>query len=179
MISTRAELNRVLRYEATLYPNGLFDYITHYQRIDNWRYIVALRKSEYYKNRGKDFFSRAMFLLYSRRRNLIGKKIGVEMWENTFDIGLTIHHSGSIVVSGEAHVGRNCQLHGDNCIGNSFPGSGSPTLGDNVDIGVGAKIIGNIYIADNIKIGANAVVTKSYYEPNITLVGMPARKVEK
>ena len=51
--------------------------------------------------------------------------------------------------------------------------------GDNVDIGVGAKIIGGVTIADNIKIGANAVVTKSFYEEGITLVGVPARKLER
>lgn len=52
-----------------------------------------------------------------------------------------------------------------------------PQIGNNVEIGVGAKVIGNITIADNIKIGANAVVTKSFDEEGITLVGIPARKL--
>ena len=51
-----------------------------------------------------------------------------------------------------------------------------PVLGKRVDVGIGAKIIGNVTIADDIKIGANAVVTKSFLEPGITLVGIPARK---
>lgn len=51
----------------------------------------------------------------------------------------------------------------------------APVIGNNVEIGVGAKIIGDIYIADNIKIGAGAVVTKSFYEEGITLVGIPAK----
>ncbi|MBT0889312.1 hypothetical protein KJR38_03095 [Streptococcus lutetiensis] len=54
-----------------------------------------------------------------------------------------------------------------------------PVIGNNVDIGVGAKIIGNVTIADGIKIGANAVVNKSFYEEGITIVGVPARKVVK
>ena len=52
-----------------------------------------------------------------------------------------------------------------------------PQIGDNVDIGVGAKIIGDVTIANGIKIGANAVVNKSFNEENITIVGCPARKV--
>ena len=48
-------------------------------------------------------------------------------------------------------------------------------IGDNVDIGVGAVIIGNIYIANNVRIGANAVVTKSCYEEGAILVGNPAK----
>ena len=47
-----------------------------------------------------------------------------------------------------------------------------------MDIGVGATIIGNITIADNIKIGAGAVVTKSFLTPGVTLVGIPAREIK-
>ena len=175
MIKTRKELKEVLRIEKELYPNTLFDYIVNYQRIYNWKYIKLLRKCEYYKNNNR----KISYLLYSRKKNNLGKKIGIEMWENTFDSGLIIHHNGNIVVNGQAKVGKNCQLHGDNCIGNSKLGSGFPKIGDNVDIGVGAKIIGDVFIANGIKIGANAVVNKSFYEENITIVGVPARKVEK
>ena len=100
--------------------------------------------------------------------------IGVEIPENVFDEGLIIHHNGNIVVNGSAKVGKNCQLHGDNCIGNV-----GKENRNNVEIGVGAKVIGGITLADNIKIGANAVVTQSFYEDGITLVGIPARKLER
>lgn len=52
-------------------------------------------------------------------------------------------------------------------------------LGKNVDLGIGAKIIGGVTIADNIKIGANAVVTKSFTEPGITIAGVPAKKIKE
>lgn len=51
-------------------------------------------------------------------------------------------------------------------------------IGDNVDIGVGAKIIGPVRVADNVKIGANAVVTKSYEIPSAVLIGVPAKAVK-
>ena len=44
---------------------------------------------------------------------------------------------------------------------------------------MGAKVLGGITIADDIKIGANAVVTKSFNEPGITIVGIPAHKLER
>ncbi len=53
----------------------------------------------------------------------------------------------------------------------------APQIGDNVYISPGAKLFGDIVIGDNVKIGANAVVNKSFPEGNCTLVGVPARKV--
>jgi serine O-acetyltransferase len=52
-----------------------------------------------------------------------------------------------------------------------------PTIGDNVFIGPGAKIFGDIIIASGIAIGANSVVNKSFLETDITIAGVPARKV--
>jgi serine O-acetyltransferase len=76
-------------------------------------------------------------------------------------------------------VGENCQLHGSNCIGNDgYALDKCPVIGNNVDIGVGAKILGNITIADNIVIGAGAVVVHSFTEPGITIGGIPARKLK-
>ena len=49
-------------------------------------------------------------------------------------------------------------------------------IGNNVYIGMSARILGNITIADNVVIGANAVVTKSIAEPGITVAGIPAKK---
>ena len=54
----------------------------------------------------------------------------------------------------------------------------APVIGDNVDMGVGAKIIGPVTLADNLKIGANAVVTKSCETPSAVLVGVPAKAIK-
>ena len=54
---------------------------------------------------------------------------------------------------------------------------GAPVIGDNVFIGSGAKIIGNITVADNVVISANAVVMKSITEKGITVAGVPAKKI--
>ena len=91
--------------------------------------------------------------------------------------------SGSVIVNGFASVGKNCRIHGAVCIGNRGIGQTdeektvSPTIGDNVDIGVGVSIIGDVHIADDTKIGAGAVVVKSCNELGKTLVGVPAHPI--
>ena len=52
-----------------------------------------------------------------------------------------------------------------------------PKIGNNVVIGVGAVVLGDIHIADGIAIGANAVVNKSFGEPSIAIAGVPAKKI--
>ncbi len=91
---------------------------------------------------------------------------------------MQIHHSGNIVVNGKSRIGKNCQLHGSNCIGNDGKTLDAPVIGNNVEVGVGAKIIGGIRIADNIKIGAGAIVVTSFTEPGITIGGVPARRLK-
>ncbi len=90
--------------------------------------------------------------------------------------GLYVGHFGGIVVSGRAVIGRNCNLSQNTTIGksNRGPRSGVPTIGDNVYIGPGAVIIGNITIGNNVAVGANSVVLHSVPD-NAVVVGAPAR----
>jgi serine O-acetyltransferase len=78
-----------------------------------------------------------------------------------------------IFVAGGASIGRNCVIFHQVTIGaNSLPDSktvGVPRIGDNVYIGVGAKIIGCVNVGDNCRIGANCVVTRDV-PPNTTVV---------
>ena len=76
--------------------------------------------------------------------------------------GLYIGHYGGITVSSIAVIGRNCNLSQNITIGVSGAGAkrGAPTLGDNVYVAPGARLVGKITIGDNVKIGANAVIHK-------------------
>ena len=184
-IDSYAQLRKLLNREKKNYPNNWFDNISCNQRVYNWRFIKLLRKCEYYRSKTRKSNNPLWMVLYwiaRTHKNHMGVFIGVEIPENVFGEGLIIHHNGSIVVKGSSKVGKNCQLHGDNCIGNvgkSDSLTDCPQIGNNVEIGVGAKVLGGIIIADNIKIGANAVVTKSFDEKGITLVGIPAHKLER
>jgi serine O-acetyltransferase len=92
------------------------------------------------------------------------------------------HNLHGIFIAGNAVIGRNCVIFQQVTIGaNAIPdsqGVGSPTIGDNVYIGAGAKIIGGITIGDNCRIGANCVITKSI-PPNAIAVLESPRVIER
>ena len=92
--------------------------------------------------------------------------------------GLKIHHWGTLIINGNATIGANCTLRPMVVIGNLHDGLDVPTIGNNVSIGAGAKILGNITIGDNVKIGANAVVVKNI-PADSTAVGIPAKTIDK
>lgn len=104
----------------------------------------------------------------------LGVKLGFTIPLNVFDEGLSIAHYGTIVVNSNSVIGKNCRIQEGVNIGASG-GDKAPRIGDNVFIGTGAKIIGDVVIGDNIAIGANAVVTKSFVDNGITLAGVPAK----
>ena len=83
--------------------------------------------------------------------------------------GLLIPHPNGIVIHPDAAIGVNCLIFQQVTIG-SRSGAELPVIGGHVDIGAGAKILGNVRIGDHAKIGANAVVTKNV-ATQITAVG--------
>ncbi len=92
------------------------------------------------------------------------------------DIGrnFVIDHSGGIVISGYAKFGDNCRIRNGVVVGLSrVDDPCAPVIGNNVDIGAGAKLLGRISIGDNCLIGANAVVIRDVPADSIA-VGVPA-----
>lgn len=176
-ISSYAELKDFLIYEKKLYlgNRNFFSIIKLKYTNENlyyiWKYVSLLRKCEYYKNKGNLFF----LAIYRRKKNKLGWQLGIDIHENCFDKGLRIFH-GNIVVNNNAKIGKNCCLHGNNCIGNNGIVDLAPSIGDNVDIGYGAVVIGGICLTNDIIIGANAVVNKSFRNSKV-IVGVPANKV--
>ena len=90
--------------------------------------------------------------------------------------GLRIHHYGTLILNGGVIIGSNCTLRTGVVIGNLHGGDDIPVLGDKVEIGVGAKVLGRIHIGNNVKIGANAVVIRDVPD-GATAVGVPARNL--
>lgn len=183
MIKTRDDLKYYLNQDNIYYRNKgkkqlLKLWILRDHDILIRKYVKLLRKDEYYSNNRSSLLNKIKCIFYKNRKNSLGNKLGFYIIPNSFKEGLTIYHHGNIIVNGNARIGKNCKLHGDNCIGNNGFSKKAPVIGDNVDIGVGAKIIGDVYIADDIIIGANAVVNKSFYEKGITIAGIPARKIK-
>ena len=91
-----------------------------------------------------------------------------------------IDHGHGVVIGETSEIGNNVLIyHGVTLGGNSLnKGKRHPTIGNNVIIGAGAKILGPLIIGDSARVGANAVVTKSV-KPNSTVMGIPAKMIIK
>jgi serine O-acetyltransferase len=92
---------------------------------------------------------------------------------------LCIEHHGCIVVHGETVIGDDCVIRHGVTLGNSGESDllGAPRLGNRVQMGAGAKIIGRITIGDNVIIGANAVVVADV-PSNCVVGGVPAKIIK-
>lgn len=88
--------------------------------------------------------------------------------------GLRIWHFGGIFIHPEARIGVNCTLRQGVTIGNRAEGGPVPLIGDNVDVGAYAQILGGIRIGNDCKIGAMTVVLCDVPD-GATAVGVPAR----
>ena len=112
------------------------------------------------------------------RHRSLGVKLGFSIPINVFETGLSIAHVGTVIVNPTSKTGKNCRIHACTNIGVAAgTNGGAPNIGDNVYIGPGVKMFGEITIADNIAIGANAVVNKSFTTPVITIAGIPTKKI--
>jgi serine O-acetyltransferase len=98
----------------------------------------------------------------------------------TIGKGLFIDHGLGVVIGETAVIGDNVTLFQGVTLGGTGKEKGKrhPTIGNNVVIGAGAKVLGNINIGDNVQIGANAVVVKDV-PANCTVVGVPGRITKK
>lgn len=134
----------------------------------------------YYKI--SNFFYRKKHYIIARYISEKAKrKTGIEIHPGaTIGKGLFIDHGIGVVIGETAVIGDNVTMfHGVTLGGvGSSKGKRHPTIGNNVFIGTGAKILGNITVGDNAKIGANSVVLKNI-EENVTVVGIPGKVVKK
>ncbi len=118
-------------------------------------------------------------VLYRRMFRRACWKYGIELPYST-RIGrhVVFEHQHGIVIHGSSVIGDGCVLRQGVTLGNRRDDRpfDAPTLGRNVNVGAGAKILGKIHVGDGAHIGANAVVVHDV-EPGATLVGIPARPV--
>ena len=150
------------------------------------KYINQLRKTEkahdtYMKSKG---FLRTFYKFCYLYNNDLLLKLGtvynLDIGIHSCDKGLMIWHiAGGVVINMNARIGKNLTLHGNNCIGNDgIHPDKAPRIGDNVHLGFGASVIGDVFLADNIWVAAGAVVVSSCYEPGIVIGGIPAKKIK-
>jgi serine O-acetyltransferase len=133
-------------------------------RFGRWRYRVRPTVAR-----------RILSIVYRVLYKFVQIITGIELpCEAEVGHGFVIDHFGGVVISGYARFGNNCRIRTGVVVGLRHVGEKSaPTVGHNVDIGSGAKLLGAIKIGDNVLIGANAVVLCDVPDDSIA-VGVPA-----
>jgi serine O-acetyltransferase len=134
-------------------------------RFGRWRYTIRWRA-----------LRMPFSLLYKVLKVITEILTGIDLpCEVTLGRRFRIDHFGGIIISGDAVFGDDCIIRNGVTVGLKHTGHrGSPILGNRVDIGAGAKILGLIQIGNDVIIGANAVVLTDV-PPNSLAVGIPAR----
>ncbi len=140
----------------------------------SFKAVRAYRKAHKHYEKGHFFRARAISQRALRKTGIEihpGAKIG----KNLF-----IDHGTGVVIGETTEIGDNCTIYQGVTLGGTGKETGKrhPTLGNNVMVGAGARVLGPFKVGDNSKIAANAVVL-SEVPPNCTAVGVPARIVKR
>jgi len=140
----------------------------------SFKAIINYRISHYFYNKKHYFIAR---YLSERSKRKTGVEIhpGAKIGKNLF-----IDHGMGVVIGETAIIGDNVIIYQGATLGGTGKEKGKrhPTIGNNVMISAGAKILGSFKVGDNSKIGAGSVVLKEV-PPNSTVVGIPGKVVKK
>ena len=138
-------------------------------RFGRWRYTI-----------GNRWLRLPFSLLYKIAFKAVQVVAGIELpCEVNVGKGFRIDHFGGVVVSGFASFGDHCVIRNGVTVGlQRTDEPAAPAIGNHVDIGAGAKVLGPITIGDHVEIGANAVVIRDVPSHAIA-VGIPARVIKK
>ena len=176
-IQTKAQLKEWLDVEYKRYPLAGRKYISYLFQISEGaimhKHTKLLRTAEYHTNAGhklRAFFWRTRLMRFQMKRNL-------HIPMNSFGKGLCVYHCLTVAGNGNITVGENCRIMPGVYLAGDDINDRAPVIGDNVTLGIGCIIVGDVYLADGITVGAGAVVTRSFYEKGISIAGVPAKKV--
>ena len=136
-------------------------------------HAIMLHRPAHWLYQHEMFFSARLISQFSRFLTGVEIHPGAKLGH-----GILIDHGSGVVIGETAEVGDNCTIYQGETLGGTGKEKGKrhPTIGSNVMIGSGAKILGPVKVADNCKIASNAVLLRDLEEDS-TAVGVPARVV--
>ena len=178
MIRTKAELRHYISEDARV--NGMeISWVSYAMRLIYgnvnacvFRYLKSLRKYEFYSNINSPI---RYWWRYRNRR--LGLKYNLAIPINVVAQGLYLPHiEGGVIVNCKS-MGHNCIINSGVVIGNKGDNSNIATIGSNVQLCVGAKVIGAITIGNNVIVAPNAVVVKDVPD-NCIVGGVPAKIIK-
>jgi serine O-acetyltransferase len=139
-----------------------------------FKYIYHMRHMEFYGARD-NLISKLLYVYHYYFYTKLSYTLGYQIPAGTCGKGLTLYHWGSIIVNGRARLGDYCRLYPGVIIGSTE--KGVPQIGNNVYVGGGSKIIGNISIGNNVIIAPNSIVNKNV-PANVIVAGVPAKVIK-
>ena len=138
-------------------------------------------RSQLYHKLSKFFYKKKLYFLARYISERGKRRTGIEIHPGaTIGNNLFIDHGMGVVIGETAIIGDDVTIYHGVTLGGTGKEKGKrhPTIGNNVLIGTGAKVLGNITIGNNAKIGANAVILKDV-APYTTVVGVPGKLVKR
>jgi serine O-acetyltransferase len=156
-----------ITYDKDISRPGLWVMVVY--RFGRWRYTIKPR-----------VLRLPFSFLYKLLKVFVQILTGIELpCETQLGRRVRIDHFSDIIISGDTVIGDDVIIRNGVTIGlKNTKERGSPVIGNRVDIGAGAKILGKIHIGDDVVIGANAVVIQDI-PPGSLAVGVPARIIPR
>lgn len=162
MITNKEELKYYLEEDSKRYKLRFIDRFLYNESYFVLKYLKNPRKLEYLTNIERNPFQNLMYIYRFWNYKRMSFKYRLHIGVNSFGPGLYIPHLGGITaVPSRARVGAHCTINADVIIGNLYDFDKVATIGDNVELALGCKIIGKVKIGDNAKVAPNTVVIKN------------------
>ncbi len=133
-----------------------------------YRYKLYLHYSKMMYRKNKRLFYKFLYIISTIKYKRISLKINVQINTDYYIQNFYFMHN-NVIVNKKSIIGKNATFVGNNCLG--LEKNEAPKLGDNVELGYGAIILGGVHIANNVHIGANAIITKDILEEGAVVVG--------
>ena len=165
----RADINAIKERDPA--ARNTFEILLLYSGL----HAIMLHRPAHFFYKHKWFFTARFISQFARFMT------GIEIHPGaTIGKGVFIDHGSGVVIGETTEIGDGCTIYQGATLGGTGKEKGKrhPTLGKNVLVGTGAKILGPFKVGDNSKIAANAVVLEEI-PPNSTAVGVPARVVKQ
>lgn len=179
MILTKIDLREYLKADEARYTQRKPVFLGWFLGDEGYivkKYLRLLRYLEYYTNKKKKAWDYIPYIYYVFRFRKARIKTGIQLNVNTIGKGLYIPHFAGGIYANCVSMGEGCIITTGCVLGNKGGASG-PTIGDNVEIAVGAKVIGNVHVGNNAVIAPNSVVVKDV-PANAIVSGIPAKIIK-
>jgi serine O-acetyltransferase len=192
MIKNRIDLEYYIKEDSKFYSSpNIWDFMLERPSYMIRKYLLYLRKCEFATNvicvkKGIfKYIGKFLTIYYNFKMRKLSWKLGFQFSCNVFDAGVHITSYGTIIVNPNARIGKNCTIYPGAVVGGKSRSRldetnyecEAPVVGDNVYIGLGAKIIGNVKVGNYVFIAPNAVVVKDVPD-NCVVGGVPAKIIK-